>query len=485
MGSARCATTKIPLARSHLRKCQNHGAVVGENAKLQTGEEKHGTIRLACMQVDKLSELAKAVSTGDFKVRETAFSTRELFTASGRLKDDADLKSSLLQMVTTADASGRWVLYLTGIIHRILQCSNKANLAIDKDFTVVTISDLPWNAGLASSAAVEVATAISLGNALQLPPAMLEPKSVAILCKEVENRVVGAPCGILDQLAVTHPGSNMVEHPLVGIRCRMPLDEAPTYNLPLPEGLGVIAVESGVKRSTLSNAYQSVRTGAAVGKAILERTSKQNIQYLCDLPPSEFAKYEGHIPEGMSGGEIIAQFPKIVDSAYLSGVESATAYPVRAATSFPIEENHRVQVFQNVLRGLHSYAIPWESGTRVLGELMAQTHAGYRKCGLDTDATAFLVNELRNQGVIGAKISGGGGGGAVVALTNESFLRDSSKFERLQERYHAKTGLTCTLRSGTSGPAKYHGALRRQHFFGTLDERSLLLVLASARCALT
>lgn len=108
-------------------------------------------------------------------------------------------------------------------------------------------------------------------------------------------------------------------------------------------------------------------------------------------------------------------------------------------------------------------AIQRESGLRLLGELMAQTHAGYGKCGLDTDATAFLVDELRdNSGAIGAKISGGGGGGAVVGLVNESFLRDSTPFEQLQERYHDRTGLTCILRKGTSGPAKHHGALRRQ-----------------------
>jgi galactokinase/glycosyltransferase involved in cell wall biosynthesis/MoaA/NifB/PqqE/SkfB family radical SAM enzyme len=438
-------------------------AVVEDNTNIQSGGRGQGMIRLACIQVEKLSELSRAIATGDFKVRETAFPTGELFTTAGRLKSDADLRTALSEKFTPVDAPDLWELYLTGIIHRIYQqCSTQTKFPTGKDFTVVTVSDLPWNTGLASSAAVEVATAISLGKALQLPAKMLEPVSVSMLCKEVENRVVGAPCDILDQLAVTHPGARTIEHPLVGIRCRMPFEDMPTYSLPLPQGVSVIALESGVKRSTVSTAYHSVRDSAIVGKAILEASAGKEIQYLCDMTPSQFAKYEDQLPETMSGSEIHAQFPGLLTQTDFSDKESSSTYQVRAATRFPIEENHRVQVFQDVLRGLHNCAIPRESGLRVLGELMAQTHAGYSKCGLDTDATAFLVDAMRNSGAIGAKISGGGGGGAVVALVNDSFLRNASQFEQLQERYHTSTGLTCKLRRGTSGPAKYHGALRRQ-----------------------
>lgn len=424
-------------------------------------EGEHGMIRLACLQVNKLSELARAFESGDFKLQESAFPTAELVTTAGRCKSDSELRTALSEKFATIDDPAPWELYLTGILHRFYQQRfPETKLPIGRDFTVVTISDLPWNTGLASSAAVEVATAISLGKALQLPADMFKPVSLSMLCKDVENSVVGAPCGPLDQLAVTASGARTIEHPLVGIRCRMPLTETPTLTLPLPEGLSVIALESGMKRSTGSAVYKTVQTSTVVGKAILEASCGEPIQHLCDMAPSQYAEYEARLPVTMTECEIHAQFPGILTQGH--ACEADSAYPVRAATRFPIEENHRVQVFQDVLRGLHNYSIPRESGFPMLGELMAQTHAGYSKCGLDTAATSFLVDAMRNSDAIGAKISGGGGGGAVVALVNDSFLQNSTPFEQLQERYHASTGLTCKLRRGTSGSAKYHGAIRRQ-----------------------
>ena len=437
---------------------------VNDNSDLQSGEGEQGMIRLACIEVADLSELSLAVRTEKFRVRETEFPTAELFTSAGQLKCEAELRTTLSENKAPADATDLWELYLTGILHRIYQQSSKeVNFPIEKDVTIVSISDLPWNAGLASSAAVEVATAISLGKALQLPAAMLEPVALATMCKEVENRVLGAPCGILDQLAVTHPGFRTLENPLVGVRCRAPLVELPTFSLPLPEGLSLIALESGVKRSTASTAYETIRTSSMVGKAILEASRGKKLQHLCDMTPSQFAKYEDQLPENMTGRELHAQFSGMLSRDHSPAEDSGIIYPVRAATRFPIEENSRAQLFQNILQGLHNYAIPRESGLRSLGELMGQTHAGYSKCGLGTDATSFLVDEMLNSGAIGAKISGGGGGGAVVALVNDSFLAKSSELEQLQKRYHASTGLTCTLRSGTSGTAEYHGSLRR-HF---------------------
>ena len=438
-------------------------ATVDDNSNLQPGERGQSMIRLACIAIADLSELSHAIAAGRFSVRETEFPTADLFTLAGQLKCDAELRKTLFENAATIDVPDCWELYLTGILHRIYrQSSEEANRQMEKDITVVSISDLPWNSGFASSAAVEVATAISLGKALQLPADMLEPAALSMMCKEVENRVVGAPCGILDQLAVTHPGPRAIEYPLVGVRCRMPLVKVPTFTLPLPEGLSVIALESGVKRSTASNAYESIRTSTTIGKAILEESVGKELQHLCDITPSQFAKHEDQLPESMTGRELRAQFPGILSQEHRFDEDSTTNYLVREATRFPIEENVRAQLFQNILQGLHNCAIPRESGLQSLGELMGQTHAGYSKCGLGTGATSFLVDEMLNSGAIGAKISGGGGGGAVVALVNDSFLADSSQFKQLQKRYHASFGLTCALRSGTSGTAKYHGSLRRQ-----------------------
>ena len=428
-----------------------------------------GMIRLASIQVDDVSNISQAIAKGDFTVQETTFSTGDLFTDDGRLKSKDGLRATLSKMFAVdGPAPDRWIVYLTGIMHRLYHEKSKlSEISASSDFTVVTYSNLPWNAGLASSAAVEVATAISLGRALQLPFDMLKPVSLAILCKQVENHVVGGQCGIMDQLAVTHPGATRtIEQPLIGMQCKEPLAERPTYNLPLQEGISVIAVESGVKRSTVSTAYQRVRKGAFVGKHILEALSAgENILHLCDVTPSQFLMYKDQLPESMTGLEISAQFPGLLDTEdhNVPDGDSPVTFPVREATRFPIEENVRVQLFENVLRSLDSFPISTGSNLDLLGELMRQTNNGYSRCELDTDATNFLVDAMNaSAGVIGAKMSGGGGGGAVVALVHDSFVRNSTPFEQLQERYFANTGLSCTLRKGTSGAATFHGVLRRQ-----------------------
>jgi L-arabinokinase len=54
-----------------------------------------------------------------------------------------------------------------------------------------------------------------------------------------------------------------------------------------------------------------------------------------------------------------------------------------------------------------------------MGELMVQSHQSYSACGLGTTQTDRLVTlalEKRNQGVYGAKITGGGSGGTVCFL---------------------------------------------------------------------
>jgi len=427
-----------------------------------------GMIRLASIQVDDISQMSQAIAKGDFVVKETEFLTRDLFSLDDRLKSDCELKDTLSKKFaidgTTTD---RWVAYLTGIIHRLYQKKSSIDDAPpNANFTIVTLSDLPWNSGLASSAAVEIATAISLGRALQLSSDMLDPVSVASISKEVENRVVGGQCGIMDHLAVTHPGAKRTtEQPLIGMRCREPLIELPTYCLPLEVGLSVVALESGVKRSTVSSSYQRVRTGAAVGKAILEAATGEEIRHLCDVTPSKFAIHEDRLPESMTGPQIAADVKGMwLSDDYSGEYECGTTYPVREATRFPIGENLRVQLFENVLRGLESYPMSREQSLPLLGELMRQSHVGYSKCGLGTKATDWLVDVLNTEttGVIGAKISGGGGGGAVVALVHDSFLCSSTPFEYIQERYFATNGLECKLRKGTSGAAKFHGVLRRQ-----------------------
>ena len=57
-------------------------------------------------------------------------------------------------------------------------------------------SDLPTGAGLASSAALELASGKALCECYGFEIGL---EDLAVACKEAENEFVGVPCGILDQ----------------------------------------------------------------------------------------------------------------------------------------------------------------------------------------------------------------------------------------------------------------------------------------------
>ena len=88
--------------------------------------------------------------------------------------------------------------------------------------------------GVSSSAALEVATARALG------AGEIEPLRLAALCQEAENQVVGAPCGIMDQVVVTmgRPGG------VLPILCR-PASVDPVVEL--PDDLEVVGVPTGAE----------------------------------------------------------------------------------------------------------------------------------------------------------------------------------------------------------------------------------------------
>ncbi len=56
----------------------------------------------------------------------------------------------------------------------------------------------------------------------------------------------------------------------------------------------------------------------------------------------------------------------------------------------------------------------------LLGEIMTMDHALLRGCGVSTPALDRLVEDARDAGALGAKLTGGGGGGAIVALPADS-----------------------------------------------------------------
>src|SRR5690606_1314797 len=124
---------------------------------------------------------------------------------------------------------------------------------------LVIESDVPEGKGVSSSAALEAATLASLARLERLH---LEPRQAALLCQRAENLVAGAACGVMDQMAVI---AGRRGH-LLELLCQ-PAEHL--GDLPLPRGLALFGIDSGVRHAVSGSDYTAVRIGAFMGYRII------------------------------------------------------------------------------------------------------------------------------------------------------------------------------------------------------------------------
>jgi L-arabinokinase len=275
----------------------------------------------------------------------------------------------------------------------------------DSGFFLQISSTVPEGQGLSSSAALEIATLRAFNQAAALGFSAIE---LARMGQEAENLIVGASCGLMDQLASScgRPGE------LLPILCRPDTLHDP---LPLPKGLVIAGWPSGVKHRVGASPYATARAAAFMGKRILETVSGERWNHVSEITPARFSALESSLPSLMTGAEFLSLYKDTDDP--LTRLDPDRSYPVRAATRFPIEENARAhracEIFSN-------YAADPKSGACELRSILKSSHDGYGAMGLGSVETdAFLdrlLSEPLGSGLIGGRISGGGSGGTVVVL---------------------------------------------------------------------
>ncbi|OAY82449.1 L-arabinokinase [Ananas comosus] len=92
------------------------------------------------------------------------------------------------------DPSQRWAAYVAGTVIVLM---SELGVRFPDSISILVSSAVPEGKGVSSSAAVEVATMFALAAAHGLD---ISPRDIALLCQKVENYVVGAPCGVMDQM---------------------------------------------------------------------------------------------------------------------------------------------------------------------------------------------------------------------------------------------------------------------------------------------
>ena len=287
--------------------------------------------------------------------------------------EDAVVETSL-DDASAREGRAAWANYPLGVLWAL----REKGLAPTQGFELILTTNLPLSAGLSSSAAVELATALAL---LQLGDHTLDKTELARLCRRAENEFVGMPCGLLDQGISAHGEANK----LVRIDC---LNESFSI-LSFPENTELQVFDTGLKHDLVDSLY-STRHEECVAAHQALRQDQPELPCLASVEAE--ALNASSLPEALS----------------------------RRARHV-VEETTRVE---QAVAMLEAQAPPEE-----IGKLLFASHASSRDLFANScPELDFLVDELQGKpGVLGARLTGGGFGGAVLAWTNHEFSGEAAE----------------------------------------------------------
>lgn len=283
-----------------------------------------------------------------------------------------------------ARGQGVWSDYVVGVAVMLQQIGVKTPAA-----NLLVRGEVPIGAGLSSSAAIEVASALAL---MSLDGAKLPLPEVAKLCQRAENLFIGARVGIMDQF-VSCLGK--AGHALL-LDCR----SLAFRLIPVPEPVRLVICNTMVKHEHASGAYNRRREECDQGVKILRRWYP-DILALRDVSVEQLEQHKDQMP--------------------------ATIYK---RCLHVVAENRRVQEGAKSLMA---------GEVNRFGDLMRESHRSLRElfevsCR-ELDVMVELAETL--EGYCGGRMTGGGFGGCTVNLVKTN---DAQTFaSQIAERYQAAT----------------------------------------------
>ena len=280
-----------------------------------------------------------------------------------------------------------WANYLMGVMDEI----QKAGYPLQGANLIFT-SNIPKGAGLSSSAALEVVTALTMAKLNLLE---IKPVEMAHLCRRAENNFVGVACGIMDQYVSCLGQKNYA----LFIDCRTnDYELIPFKN----HNYQIVICNSKIQRGLVNSEYNKRKEECKIAAEFFKHKLNREIRALRDITIDEYKKYQAQLPE------IIARRARHV-----------------------ISENYRVRSGAQALR-MGNYS--------AFGQLMIESHQSlkddYEVSCAELDLLVDLA--LKQEGVLGARMTGAGFGGCTVNLLRRECI-DAFK-KTIKQEYKKITG---------------------------------------------
>ncbi|WP_328487554.1 galactokinase [Streptomyces zaomyceticus] len=278
----------------------------------------------------------------------------------------ADIDGGIVQLGTDSLeplSGGGWAAYPAGVVWALREAGHPVTGA-----DIHLASTVPTGAGLSSSAALEVVTALALNDLFGLG---LSRPGLARLAQRAENAFVGVPCGVMDQMASACAEEGHALH----------LDTRDLSYRQVPfdlarEGLRLLVVDTRVKHALGDGAYAERRAGCEAGARALGARALRDVS-------------AAHLPESLArlGDETILRYVRHV-----------------------VTDNARVE---------RTIALLDAGDTRAVGPVLTEGHASLRDdLRVSCDELDLVVEAANAAGGLGARMTGGGFGGSAVVLVD-------------------------------------------------------------------
>jgi galactokinase len=298
----------------------------------------------------------------------------------GRVRVASTFDDHVIEL-SLADVTGRrfsgWSAYPLGVAWAFGEAGT--DLGSVPGFDLALGSDVPVGAGLSSSAAIEMATAVALNDVWSVD---VDRAALARLGRRAENIAVGAPTGIMDQSASVFGKADSA----VFLDCRSLAVEQVRLGF-ADAGLALLVVDTRVEHAHATGGYKDRRAACERGAGAMRVPALRDVT-LDDLDRAR----------------------ELLDPTTFRRVRHI------------VTEDDRV---------LRSVAALKSGDLAAFGRLMYESHASMRDdFEISVPELDTVVETAAELGAVGARMTGGGFGGAAITLVETARVAELSRAVR-------------------------------------------------------